>query len=76
MEIVELRNLLFLLKGALTKVSVALGEPAPIDYYYQIRKLQRSDHEVILARHSSILGGAKSSGEIREALNCGKKQAY
>ena len=28
-----------------------------------------------LTRHSSILGGAKSSGEIREAFNCGKKSA-
>ena len=64
------------LKHALTKVSVALGEPAPIDYYHQITELQKSDHKVILARHSSILGGAKSCGEIRGALNYGKKQAY
>ena len=34
------------------------------------------EHEEILARHSSLSSGGKSSGELNEAFNCNKKPAY
>lgn len=34
------------------------------------------EHEEILARHSSLSSGGKSSDELNEAFNCDKKPAY